>query len=186
MTAGTPTDAVSELGDAILGLGRLAQGLPTRDDLRELPHGELLRLSELLDEFAEVTQSWPEVYPCEPVVVAAGDDWADSQYWNLLGGIRTGNRQDATERVTEMDENGEEQVFYRVKTNRQMGLAFSAWTADCHEVASTIEFWAKEKGGDGTALMVRDMMTPDERGELERRRKKAWDWLGAYAFMMVC
>lgn len=183
---GVGTDILAGLGTALSDIAKGAQGEPTLEDLHALPHGELARLATLLDEFAEVTQSWPEAYGNRPLLPEVGDDWADSQYWNLLGGVRTNDVQGSLGKVTETDEDGNEQVFYRTKTNRQMGLAFSAWTWDCHEASCVLGFWARENAKEDTISMLRDIMTAEERDEIERRRRKAWDWLGQYLFMATC
>lgn len=179
-------DGIIDFGRIIRDMGNAVSGNPTSADLHALPYMELLRLSELLDEFAEVTQSWPEVYGNRPVLAEAGDDWEDRQYWNLLGGIRRGDRRNTMETVTETDGDGNEQVFYRVKTNRKMGLAFSAWTQDCHEASKVIEFWGRQNGQDPSTMTLLDIMTADEKATIMERRKAAWKWVGDHIFMMTC
>jgi hypothetical protein len=167
-------------------IGRFAGGEPTMADLRALPHGELVRLSVLLGEFAETTEGWPEVYGNRPALAKVGADWEDSRYWNILGGIRKRDYRDAMERVTEEGSDGVEHTFYRIKTNRQMGLAFSAWTEDCHEASRIFGFWGDGMAGDESARMLVDVMTEDEKDDIWRRCEEAWKWLGDYIFMMTC
>ena len=92
----------------------------------------------------------------------------------------------AVRRVTEEDSDGVEHTFYRIKTNRQMGLAFSAWTEDCHEASQIFGFWGDGMAGDESARMLVDVMTKDEKDDIWRRCEEAWKWLGDYIFMMTC
>lgn len=185
----TPEASSLATGDGIRGIvrgmGSVAHGDPTPTDLRAMPYAELARLSDMLREFAESTVSWPEVYPDHPQLCEIGDDWADRQYWDLLGGIRTNNAQGSRERITEVGDDGKEKVYYRAKTNRQMGLSFAAWTQDCYEAATVIGHWGRENAHEETAEDLRDIMTPEDRQEIEGRRKAAWQWLGRYAFCMT-
>lgn len=166
-------------------IGKVVSGEPTVDDLRRLPSAELERLSDMLDEFSEATLSWPEVYPDHPQISEFPDDWPERQYWDLLGGIRTRGAQESSERVTEVGQDGEEKTFIRTKTNEQMGLAFSAWTQDCHEAASVFDSWGHDNAGDPAVRSVMEVLTQEERERIVAQRKAAWDWFGRYAFCMA-
>lgn len=165
--------------------GNAFLGLPTIADLKALPHAELGRLSDMLREFAETATSWPEVYPDRPLLSDTGDEWPGSQYWDLLGGIRTGDVQGSREKVVETDDGGTERTYYRAKTNEQMGTRFASWTQDCHDASKVLGYWASDNAGDKSARTVRSVMTDDERAEVARQRRDAWDWLGRYAFCMA-
>ena len=167
-------------------------GIPQRVE-RGWDDGDLLRMSgqglrdlaRALDRFARSTVSWPDDYPDSPVLsTRGGDEWADCQYWDLLSFVH-GDSQGAQTTV-EHERDGKTQTYHTVKTNREMGLPFAAWTDDCHAAARTLDLWADCNDGAGNSRVLLSVMSPDERCEMENLRKKAWDWLGEHVLDIVC
>lgn len=170
---------------AVSGIGqRLGQGW----DDESLVHmsGQGMRdLADALDKFARSTFGWPDDYPESPLLsTRGGDEWPDCQYWDLLSFVH-GDAQGAQTTV-EREEDGEVRTYHTVRTNREMGLAFCAWTEDCHAAARTLGLWADCNDGTGNSRVLASVMSWDEAEEMKEIRRRTWEWLGEHILDIVC
>lgn len=196
-----PKSAPATLSGAVEDLRARVECLPTAGDLANLPSGEKMRMSKLLQLMAKESHGHPCEYVNSPYAMKTfeergGESWAKGQ--SLAMGLLTHTDKYWREFIWEKTENGN----VRQKTREQLGLSWIAWNEDilyASDVLAEAAVWDAPMAENEMLPVVDDakILTKHEYlslldediaaradAKLDEELQRVWTWIGKNIFAL--